>query len=59
MIHWLKGLGFFGAALVIMVMGFALTILLPLISILATIIAIIVTAGWLGHQYIQYSKGKD
>jgi hypothetical protein len=59
MLHWLKGLGFFGVALLVMVMGFSLTLIMPLISILTVIVGIVVLAGWLGQQYAQYCKEKS
>lgn len=59
MINWFKGLGFFGVSLMVMVMGFSLTLIMPLISILTVVVFIVVFAGWLGQQYAQYCKEKD
>lgn len=58
MINWIKGLGIFSGTLVVGVMALSLTLIMPIISILTVIVAIVVFAGWLSQQYIEYCNEK-
>lgn len=56
---FLKGLGLGSLALIIGLLAFSITFILPLLSIVAVVVLIFGGAGVIGQQYYAYSKEKE
>ena len=56
MIDWIKGLGLFFGTIVVGVMALSLTLIMPIIALLTTIVCIVAIAGWIAQQYVEHKK---
>jgi len=56
MLNWFKGLGIFSMICVIGVLAISLTLIMPIIAIIAVVVGVILFAAIITQQYLAWSK---